>query len=73
MSQELWERMNEKNWINKSVCPTDKRLVDLELTNKGRAKLQELNTHLEGANVHLAKLSISEINQLNKLLDKIRN
>lgn len=66
------DRMNDKSWIKKSVCPEDKRLVDVELTQNGLEKLEELNNHLKGADKFLTKLSEKEINQLNDLLDKIR-
>ncbi|MBT8230942.1 MAG: MarR family transcriptional regulator [Bacteroidia bacterium] len=66
------DRMNEKTWIMKSTCPHDKRLVDVELTPKGIDKLNELNSHLEGADIYLSKLNDEEINLLNRLLDKIR-
>ncbi len=66
------DRLIKKGWVQKNICRADKRLVDVLITEEGLALLEKLdqNNHLIDAT--LANLNAQEIDQLNVLLDKIR-
>ncbi|NNE26906.1 MAG: MarR family transcriptional regulator [Saprospiraceae bacterium] len=67
------DRMFERGIINKAVCPSDKRLVDVELTESGLKLLEEINKEIEGMDEIFHNLDLEEIELLNTLLDKIRS
>lgn len=67
------DRMSTKGYIDKKTCKTDKRLVDLILTDKGHKTLREVDKHRDGIQDVMANLSKKEAKTLNDLLDKMRN
>ncbi len=68
----LVERLIKKELATKSVNLIDKRLVDVTITEKGLALLASLDEKVITLDEQLACLSTQEIDQLNNLLDKIR-
>ena len=67
------ERLLKKGLVEKWVCPTDKRLVDVVISQKGLVLLEKLdnkNAELDGM---LKALSPAEAKTLNSLLDKMRD
>jgi DNA-binding MarR family transcriptional regulator len=66
------ERMQKKGLVNKEICPTDKRLVDVVISEDGIQLLAKLDAHNEVLDNILSKLSVEEAKLLNFLLDKIR-
>ena len=67
------DRLIKKGLVKKIVCKSDRRLVDVSITEKGLKLLEKLDdtqTDLDGI---LNNLSEPDAKQLNKLLDKIRN
>ena len=67
------ERMQKKGLVNKEICPTDKRLVDVVISQEGIELLSKLDAHNELLDNILGKLSVEEAKLLNYLLDKIRD
>ena len=67
------DRMYDREIIKKEVCPSDKRLVDVELTESGRVLLEKINSRIEGLDELFINLNEEEIELLNKLLDKLRS
>ncbi|MBK7884808.1 MAG: winged helix DNA-binding protein [Chitinophagaceae bacterium] len=66
-------RLIAKDLVKKVVCETDKRLVDVTITEKGKKLLEELDQYEPDVDAVLGKLSLAEVETLNILLDKIRN
>ena len=66
------DRLIKKQLVEKSVCPTDKRLVDVSITNKGLRLLQKMDTYDVEMDKIMGNLSNEEVLQLNFLLDKAR-
>lgn len=66
------ERLCQKKLVERNVCPADKRLVDVVLTEAGARLLTEIDQHQEMLGSPLNTLSEEEANKLNELLDKIR-
>jgi DNA-binding MarR family transcriptional regulator len=66
------DRLVLKGLVKKVTSKTDKRLVDVTITDKGRKLLQKMDKHEEDIEAIMKALSINEAKTLNKLLDKIR-
>jgi DNA-binding MarR family transcriptional regulator len=66
-------RLIAKELVKKVVCETDKRLVDVTITEKGKKLLEELDKFEPDIDAVLGNLSATEVETLNILLDKIRN
>lgn len=66
------DRLVLKGLVNKKVCPTDKRLVDVNITREGKKLLERIDQKGEEMNSILRLLNKTELRQLNALLDKAR-
>ena len=67
------DRLLKKELVKKVVCITDKRLVDVTITQKGLELLTELDKYNDELDNVLSSISEEEVCTLNQLLDKIRN
>lgn len=67
------DRLILKGLVKKNICKSDKRLVDVSITDKGRKLLEKLDKHDDEMDAITGSLSEAEAKTLNKLLDKIRN
>ncbi len=67
------ERLRLKGFVERKTCNSDRRSVDIMITEKGQELLKILDVEIDKTEIHLKKLSQSEINTLNELLDKIRS
>jgi DNA-binding MarR family transcriptional regulator len=67
------DRLIVKGLTKKVVCKTDKRLVDVTITEKGKKVLEKLDRYQEELDGILGGITMAEAKTLNKLLDKIRN
>ena len=54
-------------------CPNDRRQVEITITEKGVELLNQINPKVEELESTLSGLSVAEANQLNSLLDKLRD
>jgi DNA-binding MarR family transcriptional regulator len=66
------DRLLKKELVKKVVCITDKRLVDVTITQKGLDLLIELDKYNDELDNMLSSISEEEVCTLNQLLDKIR-
>jgi len=66
------DRLLKKELVKKVVCITDKRLVDVTITQKGLELLTELDKYNDELDNMLNSISDEEVCTLNQLLDKIR-
>ncbi|HMI78053.1 MAG TPA: MarR family transcriptional regulator [Ferruginibacter sp.] len=66
------DRLIIKGLVKKMTCKTDKRLVDVIITDKGKKLLGQIDEQEEKMDNILNTLSLPEAKTLNKLLDKIR-
>ncbi len=67
------DRLVKKELVEKTICEADKRLVDIRITDKGMLLLQELDNRNEDTDRLLKGLNQEEAQQLNHLLDKLRD
>lgn len=66
------DRLVLKGLVKKSICPADKRLVDISITDKGRKLLEVIDKYESEMDAIFGKISESDAKTLNRLLDKIR-
>ena len=66
------DRLITKGLAKKVVCKSDKRLVDVSITVKGKKLLEKTDKYEPEMDALFGSLSESEAKTLNKLLDKIR-
>ena len=66
------EKLRAKGLIERTICPADRRHVDVIITKKGLDLLAKLDAVSEEADKFLSNLNEKEIKQLNSLLDKLR-
>lgn len=69
----LIDKLIDKELVSRIRCEEDKRIVFVEITNKGLELLSEIDDQLEKDNFFSTKLTDEEAVQLNFLLDKLRN
>lgn len=66
----LMDKLCEKSLIKRKRCENDRRVVYVEILNKGENLLEEVR--FDGFETYMKQLSKAEATQLNILLDKIR-
>lgn len=66
------DRLIVKGMVQKNISRSDKRLVDVIITEDGRNFLGKMDLHNEELDNVITNLSDEEMNSLNNLLDKIR-
>jgi DNA-binding MarR family transcriptional regulator len=67
------DRLVKKSLVQKVICKSDRRLVDVTISDKGLTLLSELDTHEHEWEGLLKNLNNQEAVQLNTLLDKLRH
>lgn len=68
----LVEKLRKKSLIERNKCESDRRQVDVSLTQKGLDTLQELDDIIANVEGTLKHLTEEEVKTLNNLLDRIR-
>jgi DNA-binding MarR family transcriptional regulator len=68
------DKLEEKKFVTRTVCPGNRRAVDIRITEAGLQLLRQIDDsgHLLANQTGMSGLSESELEQLNYLLDKIR-
>lgn len=68
----LVDKLKIKQLVERRECPSDRRQVDIVITDKGLQILNDLQVHMEGFNNQVVKLTEEETILMNALLDKLR-
>ena len=66
------DRLHKKDLVVRSTCPSDKRLVDVLISDKGLQLLETISLQTSELEKITANLTEEEASKLNELLDKIR-
>lgn len=66
------DRLITKGLVRKGLCKTDRRLVDITISDKGRKLLERLDTRQDELDGIMGNLTRKEAVILSDLLDKIR-
>lgn len=69
----LVDRLAKKGLLTKSTCETDRRLVDVVITEAGLSVLKQMDDQKARIDEIYANLSAEEAVELSRLLDKIRD
>lgn len=67
------DRLINKGLVKKGTCKTDRRLVDVIITDKGKKMLERLDKRQDELDNIIGNLSEKEAAILSELLDKIRS
>ncbi len=67
------DRLYKKDLVKRSQCLTDRRLVDIRISESGRKLIQRIDKKSKEMDNILGGLEEKEIVFLNELLDKIRS
>jgi DNA-binding MarR family transcriptional regulator len=67
------ERLRVKELVDRTLSTEDKRTVRITITDKGIGLLELMETCIEDLEKGIRNLTEGEAQQLNELLDKIRN
>lgn len=67
------DRLIKKELVQKMPCKSDRRLVDITITDAGLALLEEMEKYSDDMDKLISNISEEEAQLLNKILDKIRN
>jgi DNA-binding MarR family transcriptional regulator len=68
----LVEKLRLKGLLKRDICKTNRRQVDITITQKGLTLLDVLDDHIDEWQSEHMKIKKSEVQQLNALLDKLR-
>jgi DNA-binding MarR family transcriptional regulator len=66
------DRLHKKGWVIKIICPSDKRFVDVIISEDGLKLLKTIEEHSDTLDMITSNLTAEEAITLNELLDKIR-
>ncbi len=70
----LVDKLIAKKYVERQQCASNRRKVEIFITSNGMKLLEEIDPLVEQTNKRLtSNLSKSELETLNKLLDKLRN
>lgn len=67
------DRLVKKGLVSKVICNSDRRLVDVTISDKGQTLLTDMDTHENEWEKLLKNLNEQEAVELNRLLDKLRD
>lgn len=67
------DRLEEKKLVTRTVCPANRRAVDIRITVAGLALLERIDNDGVLRVSGLSQLSEADVQQLNLLLDKVRS
>ena len=68
----LVDRLEGKGLVTKSICESDRRLIDVVITESGLRVLKQMDEQRRRIDEIYANLSEAEATQLSRLLDKVR-
>lgn len=66
------DRLVKKELVQKVICKTDRRLVDVTISEKGLSLLDELDGFNTEMDASIGNLTEDDASMLNRLLDKMR-
>lgn len=68
----LVEKLRKGGFVTRKECPSNRRKVDILITDKGLELLKQIKPELDASMNNMKNLSQDEANMLNELLDKFR-
>jgi DNA-binding MarR family transcriptional regulator len=69
----LIDKLIKKGWVKRSICPENRRKVEIVITGSGLEVLKELDPIIETNNKNIINnIPEAELLELNRLLDALR-
>jgi DNA-binding MarR family transcriptional regulator len=68
----LVEKLRQKGFVEREICEDNRRQVDISITSKGMSLLAKIDKQIEKWNEILGTITKSEVQELNRILDKLR-
>ena len=68
----LVEKLKSKGLVNREICETNRRQVDISITESGLGVLTKIDEGLDRWLQNLKRIPQSEVETLNAILDKLR-
>lgn len=69
----LVEKLRIKGYVKRELCPTNRRQVDITITEKGLSLLTKLDNEADEWYNSLKTITKGEAQELNRILDKLRS
>lgn len=69
----LVDKLKQKGLVERDVCNNDRRQVDIKITIKGIAIVDEISKKMDSFNNIKNAITIEEAEKMNTILDKLRN
>ena len=70
----LVDKLIKKKLVNRTICKSNRRKVEILITDLGLATLAEVDPIIDASEKNITKkLTLKELTQLNTLLLKLRN
>ena len=69
----LVDKMLTKELLERSICPNNRRQVEITLTSKGLKVCNEISDLIEKHRMESLKITIEEAREINRILDKMRS
>jgi len=67
------DKLEQKGYVLRTVCPNDRRQVEVRITEEGNAFIGQLDEPVKSLQQYAHGLNQDEVELMNGLLDKIRN
>lgn len=68
----LVEKLRQKGFVEREICEDNRRQVDISITSKGLNLLTKIDKQIDKWNDILGTVTKSEVQELNRILDKLR-
>lgn len=68
----LVEKLRQKHFVQREICETNRRQVDISITEKGLVLLKKIDADSSLLKEAMDNLTRQEAKELNRLLDKLR-
>lgn len=69
----LIDRLVKKSFVDRRQCKEDRRRVDILISDEGLQLLKKIDQNIDTVESFLQNLTADEVQELNRLLDKIRD
>ncbi len=69
----LVEKLRQKGFVERELCESNRRQVDIIITNKGLVLLEKIDSESDEWLSTLKGITKTEAQELNRILDKLRN
>ncbi len=66
------EKLRVKGFVVRNISEDDRRSCEVQITDKGLQLLAKIDEHNDTYDIFFSQLSVFEIKELNRLLDKLR-